>query len=119
MGLLSNLMSKIFSHSSTTVAATGGISAAPAAAATPAGAQPAAAPPTAAPAAPVKIVDVAVILDGLGCEESGKARLEEIDCGSHETRRNGQQFQSAEAVGAGTQLHRRSKRFSIHECLAA
>jgi 3-oxoacyl-ACP reductase-like protein len=72
MGLLSNLMSKIFSHSSTTVAATGGISAAPAAAATPAGAQPAAAPPTAAPAAPVKVVDVAVILDGLAAKNPEK-----------------------------------------------
>jgi hypothetical protein len=28
--------------------------------------------------------------------------LEKIDCGSHETRGNGQQFQSAQAIGAGT-----------------
>ena len=74
MGLLSNLMSKIFSHPSATVAATGGASAAPAAAApapASASAQPAAAPAAApppaapaAPAAPAKVVDVAAILDG-------------------------------------------------------
>ena len=72
MGLLSNLMSKIFSHSGATVAATGGASAAPAAAATPVAAQPAAASPTAAPAAPVKVVDVAVILDGLTAKNPEK-----------------------------------------------
>jgi NAD(P)-dependent dehydrogenase (short-subunit alcohol dehydrogenase family) len=38
MGLLSNLMSEIFSHASTTVAAAGGASAAPAAAPAPAAA---------------------------------------------------------------------------------
>ena len=72
MGLLSNLMSKIFSHSGATVAATGGASAAPAAAATPVGAQPAAAPPTAAPAPPVKVVDVAAILDGFAAKNPEK-----------------------------------------------
>ena len=76
MGLLSNLMSKIFSHSGATVAATGGASAAPAAAPSVATAQPgtppAAAPPTAAPAAPVKVVDVAVILDGLAAKNPEK-----------------------------------------------
>jgi Domain of unknown function (DUF3597) len=75
MGLLSNLMSKIFSHSGATIAATGGASAAPAAAPAPASAQPAApaAPrPTAAPAGPVKVVDVAVILDGLAAKNSEK-----------------------------------------------
>jgi len=72
MGLLSNLISKIFSHSGTTVAATSGASAAPAAASSTPGAQPAAAPaaapPPAAPAAPAKVVDVAVILDGLAAK---------------------------------------------------
>jgi 3-oxoacyl-ACP reductase-like protein len=75
MGLLSNLMSKIFSHSGVTVAATGGASAAPAAAPAPASAQPAApaaAPPTAAPAGPAKVVDVAAILDGLAAKNSEK-----------------------------------------------
>ena len=78
MGLLSNLMSKIFSHSSTTVAAAGGASAAPAAAPTAASssAQPAAAPPapppTAAPAGPPKIVDVTAILDGLAANNPEK-----------------------------------------------
>ena len=82
MGLLSNLISKIFSHSGTTVAATGGASAAPAAApstagaqpAAPstAGAQPAAAPAAAPPPAPAKVVDVAVILDGLAAKNSEK-----------------------------------------------
>ena len=66
MGLLSNLMSKIFSHSGTTVAAKGGTSAAPAAAPSTAGAQPAA--PAAAPAAPAEPVDVAAILDGLAAK---------------------------------------------------
>jgi uncharacterized protein DUF3597 len=76
MGLLSNLMSKIFSHSGATVAATGGASAAPAAAATPAGAQPTTAPapatPTAASAAPARTVDVAAILDGLAAKNPEK-----------------------------------------------
>ena len=78
MGLLSNLMSKIFSHSSTTVAAAGGASAAPAAAPTAAlsSAQPAAAPPapppTAAPAGPPKVVDVTAILDGLAANNPEK-----------------------------------------------
>ena len=76
MGLLSNLISKIFSHSSTTVAATGGAPAAPAAAPSTATAQPgtppAAAPPTAAPAAPAKVVDVAVILDGFAAKNPEK-----------------------------------------------
>jgi len=76
MGLLSNLISKIFSHSSTTTAATGGTSAAPAAAPSTASAQPAsasaAAPPPAAPAAPAKAVDVAAILDGLAAKNPEK-----------------------------------------------
>jgi len=77
MGLLSNLMSKIFSHPSATVAATGGAAAAPTAVApSTAGAQPAApaaaAPPPAAPAAPPTPVDVAAILDGFAAENSEK-----------------------------------------------
>jgi 3-oxoacyl-ACP reductase-like protein len=76
MGLLSNLISKIFSHSSTTTAATGGTSAAPAAAPSIASAQPAsasaAAAPPAAPAAPAKAVDVAAILDGLAAKNPEK-----------------------------------------------
>ena len=88
MGLLNNLMSKIFSHAGTTVAATTGASAAPAAAPSTAGAQPvgpstagaspaaalAAAPPVAAPAAPAKAaeVDVVAILDGLAAKNSEK-----------------------------------------------
>ena len=72
MGLLSNLMSKIFSHSSPpTATATGGTSAAPAAAPSTASAQPAAAPAGAPPpAAPVKVVDVTAILDGLAAKNS-------------------------------------------------
>jgi 3-oxoacyl-ACP reductase-like protein len=79
MGLLSNLMSKIFGHPSATVAATGGASAAPAAAApAPASASaqpaaaPAAAPPPAAPAAPARVVDVAAILDGFAANNPEK-----------------------------------------------
>jgi Domain of unknown function (DUF3597) len=72
MGLLSNLMSKIFSHSSVATVATGGASAAPAATSSPGSAQPAAAPPTAAPAGPAKVVDVAAILDGLAAKNPEK-----------------------------------------------
>jgi 3-oxoacyl-ACP reductase-like protein len=68
MGLLSNLMSKIFSHSTVATVTTGGASAAPAAAPSPASAQPAGAPPKAAPAGPAKPVDVAAILDGLAAK---------------------------------------------------
>ena len=77
MGLLNSLISKIFSHSGTTTAVTSGASAAPAAAPSAASAQPsagAAAPPPlaapAAPAAPAKVVDVAMILDGLAAKNS-------------------------------------------------
>jgi 3-oxoacyl-ACP reductase-like protein len=77
MGLLSNLMSKIFSHSGVATVATGGASAAPAATSSPASAQsaaaPAATPPsTAAPAGPAKVVDVAAILDGLAANNPEK-----------------------------------------------
>ena len=73
MGLLSNLMSKIFSHSNVAAVTTGGASAAPAA--TPpsaASAQPAAAAPAAAPAGPAKPVDIAAILDGLAAKNPEK-----------------------------------------------
>jgi 3-oxoacyl-ACP reductase-like protein len=72
MGLLSNLMSKIFSHSSVATVTTGGASAAPAAAPSPSSAQPAAAPPKAAPAGPAKPVDIAAILDGLAAKNPEK-----------------------------------------------
>lgn len=74
MGLLSNLMSKIFSHPSATVAATGSASAAPAAAAPgqPPAAAAAAATPAAAPAAPAKVVDVTAILDGFAANNPEK-----------------------------------------------
>src|SRR5262245_42118450 len=86
MGLLSNLMSKIFSHSGTTAAVTGAASGAPAtapsmagaqpAAPSAAGAQPSAAPPAAtppaAPAAPARVVDVAMILDGFAANNPEK-----------------------------------------------
>jgi glucose/arabinose dehydrogenase len=72
MGLLSNLMSKIFSHSGPATAATSGASAATAAAPSAAGAQPTTAPapatPAAAPVAPARTVDVAAILDGLAAK---------------------------------------------------
>ena len=79
MGLLSNLMSKIFSHSGATTvaaAAAAGASAAPAAAPSATGPQPAGAPPgaapAAAPAAPAKPVDVTAILDGLAAKNPEK-----------------------------------------------
>ncbi len=76
MGLLSNLISKIFSHAGTTAAVTGAAAApstAPAQPAAPPTVTPsAAAPPPAAPAAPAKAVDVAVILDGLAAKNPEK-----------------------------------------------
>jgi len=71
MGLLSNLISKIFSHSGTTAAVTGAAAARSTAPAQPA-APPAAAPSPVAPAAPAKAVDVAAILDGLAANNSEK-----------------------------------------------
>jgi hypothetical protein len=76
MGLLSNLMSKIFSHSNAATVTTGGTSAAAAAAPSTGTAQPgsapASAPPTAAPAGPAKPVDIAAILDGLAAKNPEK-----------------------------------------------
>ena len=76
MGLLSNLITKIFSHSGTNAALAGAAAAAPATAASTATAQPsappAAAPSTAAPAVPAKAVDVATILDGLAAKNPEK-----------------------------------------------
>jgi 3-oxoacyl-ACP reductase-like protein len=72
MGLLSNLMSKIFSHSNVATVTPGGASAAPAATPSVASAQPAAATPAAAPAGPAKPVDIAAILDGLAAKNSEK-----------------------------------------------
>jgi len=72
MGLLSNLMSKIFSHSNVATVTTGGASAAPAATPSAAGVQPAAATPAAAPAGPAKPVDIAAILDGLAAKNPEK-----------------------------------------------
>jgi 3-oxoacyl-ACP reductase-like protein len=72
MGLLSNLMSKIFSHSTVATVPTGGASAAPSPASAQSAAAPAAPSPTAAPAGPAKVVDVAVILDGLAAKNPEK-----------------------------------------------
>lgn len=83
MGLLSNLMSKIFSHATpatpvaaTTIAAPPATSATPSpAAAAPAGtaaAAPAATAAPPAPPAPPKVIDVTAILDGLAAKNSEK-----------------------------------------------
>jgi 3-oxoacyl-ACP reductase-like protein len=74
MGLLSNLISKIFSHAGTNVAVTTGASAAPASAPSTQSSQPAAAPATVptASAAPAKAVDVSAILDGLAAKNPEK-----------------------------------------------
>ena len=72
MGLLSNLMSKIFSHSDVAAVTAVGASTAPAATPSAAGAQPAAATPAAAPATPAKPVDIAAILDGLAANNPEK-----------------------------------------------
>jgi hypothetical protein len=68
MGLLGNLMSKIFSHSNVATVTTGGAPPAPATTPSAAGAQPGAATPAAAPAGPAKPVDIAAILDGLAAK---------------------------------------------------
>ena len=65
MGLLSNLMSKIFSHAATATPVSGSPSAAQPGAATPAAPAVQSAATATAPAAPPKTVDVAAILDGL------------------------------------------------------
>jgi len=65
MGLLSNLMSKIFSHAATATPVGGSPSAAQPGAATPAAPAVQSAATATAPAAPPKTVDVAAILDGL------------------------------------------------------
>ena len=77
MGLLSNLMSKIFSHSDATAVTAAAMSGTSAAATAPsaAGAQtaaPAPAAPGSGPVAPVKIVDVTAILDGLAAKNPEK-----------------------------------------------
>ena len=65
MGLLSNLMSKIFSHAATATPVSGSPSAAQPGAATPAAPAVQSAATATAPVAPPKTVDVAAILDGL------------------------------------------------------
>ena len=72
MGLLSNLISKIFSHSGTTAAISGASTAAPPPASTQPAAAPAGTPPATGPAGPAKAVDVAVILDGLAAKNPEK-----------------------------------------------
>jgi hypothetical protein len=72
MGLLGNLMSKIFSHSNVATVTTGGAPSAPATTPSAAGAQPGAATPAAAPAGPAKPVDIAAILDGLAAKNPEK-----------------------------------------------
>jgi hypothetical protein len=78
MGLLSNLISKIFSHSGTAAAVSTGTSAGQPSTAAPsaAGAQPASAGPAAktpsTPGTAVQVVDVAIILDGLAAKNAEK-----------------------------------------------
>ena len=72
MGLLSNLMSKIFSHAATATPVSGSPSAAQPGAATPAAPAVQSAAIATAPAAPPKTVDVAAILDGLAAKNPEK-----------------------------------------------
>jgi len=72
MGLLSNLMSKIFSHAATVTPVSGSPSAAQPGAATPAAPALQSAATATAPAAPPKTVDVAAILDGLAAKNPEK-----------------------------------------------
>jgi Domain of unknown function (DUF3597) len=72
MGLLSNLMSKIFSHAATVTPVSGSPSAAQPGAATPAAPAVQSAATATAPAAPPKTVDVAAILDGMAAKNPEK-----------------------------------------------
>jgi len=72
MGLLSNLMSKIFSHAATATPVSGSPSATQPGAATPAAPAVQSAATATAPAAPPKTVDVAAILDGLAAKNPEK-----------------------------------------------
>jgi uncharacterized protein DUF3597 len=72
MGLLSNLMSKIFSHAATTTPVSGSPSAAQPGAATPAAPAVQSAATATAPAAPPQTVDVAAILNGLAAKNPEK-----------------------------------------------
>jgi uncharacterized protein DUF3597 len=72
MGLLSNLISKVFSHAGTNTAVTAAASAAPSTATTQPAATPTVPAPTAAPAAPARVVDVTAILDGLAAKNPEK-----------------------------------------------
>ena len=72
MGLLSNLMSKIFSHAATATPVSGSPSAAQPGAATPAAPAVQSAATATVPAAPPKTVDVAAILDGLAAKNPEK-----------------------------------------------
>jgi 3-oxoacyl-ACP reductase-like protein len=72
MSLLSNLMSKIFSHGSSTPPAASSSAPAPAAAAGTSTATQSAAPGAARPIAPPQPVDVAAVLDGLAAKNPEK-----------------------------------------------
>ena len=72
MGLLSNLMSKIFSHAATATPVGGSPSAAQPGAATPAAPAVQSAATATAPAAPPQTVDIAAILNGLAAKNPEK-----------------------------------------------
>jgi 3-oxoacyl-ACP reductase-like protein len=78
MGLLSNLMSKIFNHAPAPTVAAASTSTAPSGAGTQAAAAPASAagaPAATAPSTPrtaVQVVDVAIVLDGLAAKNAEK-----------------------------------------------
>jgi len=72
MGLLSNLMSKIFSHAATATPVSGSPSAAQPGAATPAAPAVQSAATATTPAAPPQTVDIAAILNGLAAKNPEK-----------------------------------------------
>jgi len=72
MGLLSNLMSKIFSHAATATPVSGSPSAAQPGAATPAAPAVQSAATATTPAAPPQTVDIAAILNGLAAKKPEK-----------------------------------------------
>ena len=72
MGLLSNLMSKIFSHAATATPVSGSPSAAQSGAATPVAPAVQSAATATAPAAPPQTVDIAAILNGMAAKNPEK-----------------------------------------------
>jgi hypothetical protein len=123
MGLLSNLMSKIFGHSDTTAAPTGGAPPATSAAPSTNNAQSvaasAAASPATAPPVSAKPVDVAATLDGLAARNAEKLDWKKSIVDLMKLVRMDSGFKARKQLAGELNYNGRSKRFSIDECLVA